>query len=216
MIEDGKRVVLVFFRRQYAEQTGKKRRQYMSDLIVVGFKNNRFKASDVLNQLRQMDEEWAVNLYDAVAVHRDHKGKLRIDQSYDPTTDEGAAWGGLWGSLLGAILAIPFTGGVSAAAAAGAVAAGAFGGGALGAAVGAIDADWWRQDFGISDKFVRDIGETTQPGDSAIFALITANPKEAIKRFSGYGGKVLSTTLSDEQKAKIEKVLNQGRTPKAA
>jgi uncharacterized membrane protein len=188
----------------------------MSDLIVVGFKNNRFKASDVLNQLRQMDEAWAVNLYDAVAVHRDYKGKLRIDQSYDPTTGEGAAWGGLWGSLLGAILAIPFTGGVSAAAAAAAVAAGALGGGALGAAAGAIDADWWKEDFGISDEFVRNVGETIQPGDSAIFALISANPKEAVKRFSGYGGKVLSTTLSDEQKAKIEKVLNQGRIPKAA
>ena len=65
---------------------------------------------------------------------------------------------------------------------------------------------------------MRDVGETIQPGDSAIFALITANPKQAIKQFSGYGGKVLSTTLSNEQATKIEKVLNQGRaqTPKAA
>jgi len=188
----------------------------MSDLIVVGFKNNKFRASDVLNQLRQMDEDWAVNLYDAVAVYRDKNGKLRIDQSYDPATREGAAWGGLWGSLLGAILAIPFTGGVSAAAAAGALAVGALGGGALGATVGAIDADWWKEDFGISEEFVRDVGENIQPGDSAIFALITANPEQAAKRFSGYGGKVLSTTLSDEQAAEIEKVLNQGRTPKAA
>jgi uncharacterized membrane protein len=188
----------------------------MSDLIVVGFKNNRFKASEVLNKLRQMDEAWTVNLYDAVAVYRDYNGKLRIDQSYDPTTGEGAAWGGLWGSLLGSILAIPFTGGVSAAAAAGALAAGVLGGGALGAAAGAIDANWWKEDFGISDEFVRDVSETIQPGDSAVFALITANPKQAAKQFSGYGGKVLSTTLSAEQAAKIEKVLNQGRTPKAA
>ncbi len=184
----------------------------MSDLIVVGFKNNKFKALDVLNQLRRMDEDWTVNLYDAVAVHRDDHGKLRIDQSYDPTTGEGAAWGGLWGSLLGAILAIPFTGGVSAAAAAGAIAAGVLGGGALGATAGAIDANWWKEDFGISDEFVNDVGETIQPGDSAIFALITASPKKAIKQFAGYGGKVLNTTLSDAQAAKIEKVLNQGRT----
>lgn len=63
---------------------------------------------------------------------------------------------------------------------------------------------------------MREVGESIQPGDSAIFALITANPKEAVKRFSGYGGKLLSTTLSDKQKAKIEKVLNRGRTSKAA
>ncbi|HUL10668.1 MAG TPA: DUF1269 domain-containing protein [Methylococcaceae bacterium] len=190
----------------------------MSDLIVVGFKNNMFKASDVLNQLRQMNEDWTVNLEDAVAVHRGQNGKLRIDQSYDPTTGEGAAWGGLWGSLLGAILAIPFTGGMSAAAAAGALAAGAVSVGAIGATAGAIDADWWKEDFGISDEFVRDVGETIQLGDSAIFALISANSEQAVNRFSGYGGKIIRTTLSNKQAAKIEKVLNRGRdySPKSA
>ena len=190
----------------------------MSDLIVVGFKNNMFKASDVLNQLRQMNEDWTVNLEDAVAVHRGQNGKLRIDQSYDPTTGEGAAWGGLWGSLLGAILAIPFTGGMSAAAAAGALAAGAVSVGAIGATAGAIDADWWKEDFGISDEFVRDVGETIQLGDSAIFALISANSEQAVNRFSGYGGKIIRTTLSNKQAAKIDKVLNRGRdySPKSA
>ena len=184
----------------------------MSDLIVVGFKNNKYRASDVLNQLRRMEEQdWTVNLDDAVAVYRDAKGKLRIDQSYDPTTGDGVAWGGLWGSMIGFILAIPFTGGLSAAAAAGALGAGVIGGTAAGAAAGAIDAKWWKEDFGISEEFVRDVGQTIQPGDSAVFALITANPDEAAKQFSGYGGKVLRTTLSNEQAAKIEKVLNRGR-----
>ena len=184
----------------------------MSDLIVVGFKNNKYRASDVLNQLRRMEEQdWTVNLDDAVAVYRDTEGKLRIDQSYDPTTGDGAAWGGLWGSMIGFILAIPFTGGLSAAAAAGALGAGVIGGTAAGAAAGAIDAKWWKEDFGISEEFVKDVGQTIQPGDSAVFALITANPDEAVKQFSGYGGKVLRTTLSNEQAAKIEKVLSRGR-----
>jgi len=183
----------------------------MSDLIVVGFKNNRYRASDVLNQLRRMDEEWTVDLDDGIAVYRDTDGKLRVDHSYDPTSGEGPAWGGIWGSLIGATLAIPFTGGVSAGAAAGALAAGILGGGALGAATAALDAKWWKEDFGISDDFVKDVGETIQAGDSAIFALITANPDEAIEQFAGYGGKVLRTSLSDEQAAKIENVLNQGR-----
>jgi uncharacterized membrane protein len=158
-----------------------------------------------------MDEDWTVNLDDAVAVYKDGQGKLRIDQSYALATSEGAAWGGLWGSLIGATLAIPFTGGVSAAAAAAALAAGALGGGAVGAATGAIDAKWWKEDFGISDEFVKDVGDTIQAGDSAVFALITANPDQAVKQFEGLGGKVLRTSLSDEQTAKIEKVLNQGR-----
>jgi uncharacterized membrane protein len=180
----------------------------MSNLIVVGFKNNRFKATEVLNKLRQLNEDWTISLDDAVAVYRGYDGELRIDQSYELTTGEGAVWGGLWGSLLGAILAIPFTGGASAAAA---VAAGALGGGAFGATTGAISADWWKEDFGISEDFVRDVGYMVQPGDSAIFALLVANPEQVVRQFEGYGGKVLMTTLSEEQKAKIEKVLNQGR-----
>ena len=75
-------------------------------------------------------------------------------------------WGSLIGMTLGA-LAIPFTGGTSAAVA-GALAAGTLGGGAIGAAGGAIDADWWKNEFGISEDFVRDIGALVQPGDSAI------------------------------------------------
>src|SRR5262249_17286607 len=101
----------------------------MSKLVVIGFKKDMYRASEVLNELENMDLDWAVDLHDAVAVYRDYKGKLRVDQSFQLTTGEGAAWGGLWGSLIGATLAIPFTGGVSAAAAAGALAAGGGSGG---------------------------------------------------------------------------------------
>jgi len=77
-----------------------------------------YRASDVLNQLQAMDDDWVVDLHDAVAVYRDYNGKLRVDQSYQMTTSEGAGWGGLWGSLIGLTLAIPFTGGATAPAAA--------------------------------------------------------------------------------------------------
>src|SRR5271165_622300 len=107
----------------------------MSQLIVVGFKQDMYRASEVLNKLSAMDADWAVDLHDAVAVYRDYRGKLRVDQSYQMTTGEGAAWGGLWGALIGAVLAIPFTGGASAAVA-GALAAGVIGGGAIGAGAG--------------------------------------------------------------------------------
>ena len=113
----------------------------MAELIVVGFKNQMYRASEVLNELLAMNDDWVVDLHDAVAVYRDFNGKLRIDQSYQMTTGQGAAWGGLWGLLIGATLAIPFTGGASAAAAAGAIAAGAAGGTALGAGLGAMDAE---------------------------------------------------------------------------
>jgi uncharacterized membrane protein len=180
----------------------------MPQLIVVGFKKDMYRASEVLNQLQDMDDDWVVDLHDAVAVYRDYNGKLRVDQSYQMTTGEGAGWGGLWGSLIGLTLAIPFTGGATAPAAA-VLAAGAAAGGALGAGAGAIDASWWKDEFGIPDDFVKQVGASIQPGDSAIYALLrTANPDIVADQFRGYGGTVLRTTLSRDQESKVEDVLH--------
>jgi uncharacterized membrane protein len=180
----------------------------MAELIVVGFKKDMYRASDVLNQLQRMDDDWAVDLHDAVAAYRNYDGKLRVDQSLQMTTGQGAGWGSLWGTLIGATLAIPFTGGASAAVAAGTIAAGAIGGGALGASAGALDASWWKDEFGIPEEFVQEVGGMIQPGDSAIYALLrTANPGVVAEQFRGYGGTILSTTLSQDQQKKVENVL---------
>jgi uncharacterized membrane protein len=181
----------------------------MRDLIVVGF-HERYRAADVLTQLRRMEWDWVIDLDDAVAVYRDVNGKLRIEQSVEPTSGEGAAWGALWGSLIGAILALPFTAGASAPAAGAAVVGiGALSGGTLGAASGLIDASWWKEDFGISEDFVNAVSTMLRPGDSAIFALIrSGNPEEIAKHFRGYGGTILRTSLTPAQAAKVEDVLH--------
>ena len=181
----------------------------MAELIVVGFKKDMYRASEVLNELQELDDDWVVDLHDAVAVYRDYNGKLRVDQSYQMTTGEGAAWGGLWGLLIGATLAIPFTAGASAAAAAGAIAAGAAGGTAIGAGAGAIDASSWKDELGIPDDFVQRVGAMVQPGDSAIYAILrVGNPDVVADQFRGYGGTIIRTTLSRDQQTKVEKVLS--------
>ena len=181
----------------------------MSNLIVVGFKKDLYRAAVVLNQLSELNSDWVIDLRDAVAVYRDYSGKLRIDQTYQMTTDEGAGWGALWGSLIGLTLAIPFTAGATAAVAAGALAAGTLGGGALGAASGALDADWWQETYGIDEAFVTEVGTIVQSGDSAIFALVrSADPSYVADQFRGYGGTVLRSTLTPEQTAKVQAVLD--------
>src|SRR4030095_2184633 len=114
-----------------------------------------YRASEVLNTLQEMNDSWVVDLHDAVAVYRDYNGKLRVDQSYQMTSGEGAAWGGLFGGLIGALIAAPFTAGASAAAAAALAASGSLSGVALGATAGALDATSWKEDFGISEDFVQ-------------------------------------------------------------
>ena len=180
----------------------------MAELIVVGFKKDMYRASQVLNQLVALNDDWSVDLHDAVAVYRDYFGNLRVDQSYQMSIGDGAARGGFWGLLLGAMLAMPFTAGASAAAAAGAVAAGALGGTAIGAGTGAIDAASWKDALDIPDDFVRQVGKLIQPGDSAIYAILrVGDPIVVADRFRGYGGTILRTTLRPEQQRKVEEVL---------
>src|SRR5262245_44648905 len=180
----------------------------MAELIVVGFKKDMYRASEVLNTLQDMNNSFVVDLRDAVAVYRDYNGKLRVDQSYQMTTGEGAGWGGLFGGLIGAMLVAPFTGGTSVAAA---LAAGSLSGAVLGATTGAIEADTWKEDYGISEDFVQRVGSMVQPGDSAIFALLrTLDPDLVAAQFKGFGGTILRTTLDAGQRAKVEATL-QGR-----
>ena len=180
----------------------------MRNLIVVGFKN-QYRAAEVLSELWRMSDDWVIELDDAVAVYRDRRGNLRYQQSVAPTAGEGAALGGLWGSLLGTLLAAPFTAGASAAVGAAAVASGALAGGAFGMAGGALDATWWKEDFGISEDFVESVGRMIGPGDSAIFTWIDAtDPEFVAKQFQGLGGTVLRTTLTREQEEKLEGVLH--------
>ena len=183
----------------------------MAELIVVGFKKDMYRASEALNMLEQMNNGWIVDLRDAVAVYRDYKGKLRVDQSYQMTTGEGAGWGGLFGGLLGALIAAPFTAGASAVAGA-AIAAGSLSGVALGATFGAVDAESWKEDYGISEDFVDRVSSMVQPGDSAVFVLArTINSNLLVDAFRGYGGEVIRTTLSDSQRKQVEATLHAAR-----
>jgi uncharacterized membrane protein len=179
----------------------------MAERVVIGFEG-KHRAAEVLNQLQAMDQSFEIDLKDAVAAYRTDNGKLRIDQSVQPTTKEGAAWGAMLGGLIGAALLAPFTAGASAAAAASAIGAGLFTGGVTGAAIGAEDADTWKQTYGISDDFVKQVGGMVQPGQSAVFVLArTSDPAAVAERFRGYGGKVLRTTLPKESAAKFAQVM---------
>jgi uncharacterized membrane protein len=177
------------------------------NLIVVGFAGTR-RATEVLTELQKLNDNWVIDLQDAVAAYRTDDGQLRIDQSVAPTRGQGADMGVLMGGMLGALLAAPFTGGLSAAAAGTAIGATAASGGLVGAAAGAEDATDWKNTYGISDDFVGQVGGLIEPGHSAVFAIIrTVSPDLVAERFRGYGGKILSTTLSPSQSERVERTL---------
>jgi uncharacterized membrane protein len=94
----------------------------------------------------------------------------------------------------------------------GAVVGGLLSGGALGATGGALEAGFWKEDFGISEQFVDEVGRLIEPGDSAIFVLArSADPDLMAERLRGYGGTVLRSSLTQEQAAKVQALLQSSR-----
>ena len=113
------------------------------------------------------------------------------------------------------MIALPVAALASIPAAAAAVGVGSAAIGATGGAVFAFDdVTTWRDRFGISDDFVKEVGGLVQSGHSAVFALArAADPATVAERFRGYGGKVLRTTLPPEQTRKLQDTLALQRQP---
>ena len=181
----------------------------MAELIVVGFQG-KHRAAEVLDQVQRLHADAMIDVKDGVAVYRTDNGRLRVDQSVYPTTNEETATGALLGALLGAILAVPFAA-LAASVPAAATALG-LGGAAIGATGGAVmafdESTTWRETYGISDEFVKQVGGMVQPGQSAVFVLAQASdPARVAEQFRGYGGKVLRTTLPADRVKKVQETL---------
>jgi uncharacterized membrane protein len=180
----------------------------VAELIVVGFQGTR-RATEVLDQLQQLNAESLIDLKDGVAAYRTDDGRLRIDQSLQPTTREEAVWGGLLGAFVGVLLATPFAVLAVVPFATGALAlGGAAVGGVTGGVAGFDDAAKWKEECGITDEFVKRVGGMIQSGNSAVFVLArVSDPDDLAERFRGYGGTVLRTTLPPESTRKLQEAL---------
>jgi uncharacterized membrane protein len=157
----------------------------MSDLIVIGFRD-RYKADEVLLELRKLEREHLLDLEDAAILVRDNDGKVKVKQTQELVAS-GALGGALWGLLIGLIFVQPILG-------------------IFGAAVGALSGAL--TDLGINDNFIRELGNTIEPGTSAIFVLVRkSTPDKVLEDLSKYEGKVIRTSLSHEDEAKLQAVL---------
>ncbi len=159
----------------------------MSDLIVIGFPDE-FKADEVLINLRRLELDYLIDLEDAAIVVRNQDGKVRVKQSQELIAS-GALSGGFWGLLIGLMFLEPLLG-------------------ILGAAVGALSGAL--TDIGIDDNFIRELGNTIEPGTSAIFILVRkSTPDKVLEDLSKFEGKVIRTSLSHEDEAKLQAVLTK-------
>ena len=162
----------------------------MSDLIVIGF-SDEFKADEVLLDLRRLELDYLIDLEDAAIVVRNQNGKVRVKQTQELVAS-GALSGGFWGLLIGLMFFEPLLG-------------------VLGAAMGALSGSL--TDVGIDDDFIRELGNTIEPGTSAIFILVRkSTPDKVLEDLSKFEGKVLQTSLTHEDEAKLQEALTTKRS----
>src|SRR3954454_24139305 len=167
----------------------------MAELVVIGF-NDPHEANRALNELARLQTEYLIDLEDAVVAVRGPDGKLRLKQSVDLVgagAASGGIWGAMWGSLVGLLFLNPLLG----------LATGA----ALGAGAGALSGSL--ADYGINDDFIRSIAETLQPNTSALFVLVRkAQPEKVLAEMSQFRGRVIRSSLSPEQEARLQAALS--------
>ena len=162
----------------------------MSTLVVIGY-DDQFKADEVRLKLLKMQKDYLIDMEDAVVAVKDPKGKVRLHQAVNLTA-AGAVSGGFWGALIGLIFLNPLLGM------------------AVGASAGAVSGAL--TDLGIDDKFMKELAATMKPGSSVLFVLVRkATPDKVLEEIKGSGGKVLRTSLSHDDEAKLQAALSAAK-----
>ena len=154
----------------------------MSDLIVLAF-DSESGAGALRERLLDMQKQHIISLEDAAVVVRNQDGKAKVKQLHS-LVGAGALGGAFWGMLIGLIFFMPWLG----------LAAGALGG-ALGGKF---------SDVGVDDKFIKQIGETIEPGHSALFLLVvSATGDKVMDQLKDVKATIIQTSLSEEAEAKL-------------
>ncbi len=160
----------------------------MANLLVVLY-DDQFRAREVMNELRTLKENKQLEIDDAAYVTKDNDGRFKVHQEHS-LTKSGAVAGGLGGLVAGLLFTVPVAGL------------------AVGAAAGAIAAK--KSDIGIDDKVIKAINDDMRLNTSAVFLLVhDVNRDAVLPIFTKYGGKVVQTTVSAEDEAKLQAMLDE-------
>lgn len=164
----------------------------MSELLVIAF-DDEATGFELRSELVKMQKEYLIELEDAVVVTRPEPEKIQLHQAVNLTA-AGAVGGGFWGTLVGLLFLNPLVGA------------------AVGAASGAIAGRL--TDIGINDDFMRELGRSIPPGGSAVFILVRKmTADKVLERLKGFKmrGRILQTSLPEEQEARLREAFEGGR-----
>src|SRR5215831_13353189 len=158
----------------------------MSDLLVIAFPSED-RAEELRKKLLEMQQEYLIELDDAVVAVKQPNGHVKLNQLFHPTA-AGAAGGALWGTLIGMLFLMPLAGT------------------ALGAAAGALGGAL--TDAGINDRFMKDAAQTLQSGNAALFLLIRKmTTDKVLTALQGVGGTVLRSSFDHTKEDALRQAL---------
>lgn len=160
----------------------------MSTLVGVVF-HDESAAFEMRAALAKMQNQYLLEMEDAVVVTRDLQGKTKLHQAASLTA-AGAATGAFWGMLIGLLFFAPFLGA------------------AVGAGAGALSGKLTK--LGLDNKMAKDIGAELTPGSSALFVLLRkVTPDkvlDGLKQFAGRG-RVFQTSLNKDDEESLREAL---------
>lgn len=155
----------------------------MSDLLVIEYPTEE-KAAEVRQKLLAMQNEYLIELGDAVIVTKCPEGHVRLNQLYHPVK-AGAVSGMFWGTLVGLLFMMPLVGA------------------AVGAASGALGGRM--TDVGINDNFMKEVGTTLQSGNAALFLLIRKMTADKVAAaLAGTGGRIMRSSFDETKEHSLQ------------
>lgn len=158
----------------------------MSNLFVLKF-NDELTPQQVLGTLKQLQDQQLIKVEDAAVVTRQMDGKPKIKQANN-LVGVGALGGAFWGLLIGLLFFMPLLGA------------------AIGAGAGALGGKF--SDIGINDDFIRQVGSSIQPGQSALFLLTRdAVADKVLPQLRQFKFELIQSSLSTEDEAKLHEML---------
>ena len=153
------------------------------EVFVAAF-GNEAQAGVALKDFRAMDREGSIDLIDAAVVVHGTDGKVHFEETSDPSGKKLAKRGAIAGGLIGLIFPPS-------------IIAGAVIGGAGGGVWGKI------RDKGFKDEDLKAVGESLDPGTSAIIAIAEDRVVERLATgLAGYD-RIARHALSAEAAATI-------------
>ena len=158
----------------------------MPNLFVIGF-DGPHQAEELCLKIQELQSKYVIDLQDMVVAVKDEKGKVKLDYKETLLTANRPVFPGFCGSLTALIFLNATTG-------------------AAGSALAAV---------GITQGFMKELAGLLIPGGSALFALTglpSPDRESVLKELTGFGGKILTTSLSHSDEARLQAALQAAKS----